>query len=1050
MSAPKVGVELHGKLAGFPLVVTISRDGGVMNWAGQLQIEGQRLHDLVRLDDIDPLDADLSALLDKLDEQLAHISSTLRVAHERGLLRCSLSENGLKLSIVRRGQDMAFTINLATSRQDNPPRLERLYQEIARVRQCLPNVDILLAYRRGSLSLAEVSNGFTMTNAPGVLSGMRWLLLGKYTFGNAAGKAIRTLFGGSGELDLVAGYDDQKHEFTVCLTIPAANTKYVVVEGLYVLVTVGKEPRFKFQGDFRVPRWKDVRLHASCSFTPTSFYLSAEIDFGDRFDFGFLQEISFDQAALLIGVTGGAPTLGFLATLRIRNFSLFGALILTIEGNVPVPQLVCGAMAPVSIPALYKGFSDHTIEGFDSLEIFEVKGLNFSLTQKFDMNLFVKGDEDGIAQFFNEHRNDSMVALSPEQIQIRRHENGYALIDRQRMRHYFVDAFGELSLRPQFYYSVVSGGSLGSFSTDAGLFVCGRLEVFNTGFEALFSLREGDGLQAYAQLDPIHLGGFVHFTAAKNPSPIKTITLAEDDPLGGLISKKNTGAMFFLSASKRQVALSFNGRLAVGRLFEEDAVIVYAAGHVAIHVTTQVFGVSAQIAISASYADFCSAKLDLQLYFDATNVEAGLKSVREKVKTASKALAATIENAHDALVAAQARVNKLRDEMVLLDARIAKCKRAIERASGFKKPLVALAKGVEILAYEATKAALWTTMQAANAALVVAHKAVDAMGHVGADVLEFVQNAIGMANSLIFVRHVEISAHMDSSSQVFNLNAEIVVLGNVYSYNHSAEFNALQKGLSSFLDTYVSEKMKQDLNKLDRIENAESAMVFGERAEPEPGSIPQLRYVSAEMQKASRIFNDALVQYRQNFEEDLSDGDALRTAFLGGIALANHAFAGTKNALTGADPSKIRALVAPSPLEFAAEASPELDGLQSAFNAFDDAAALQIHVDAASSALGDAEKQVAGFHEAEREAATLEFAAPPRLSEGEFLEALHAKIVATYADEPATGCINLAREPNLTRYFDEALIALGRQPTPKRETPIVTTSMGGPSYRPRL
>lgn len=1058
MNGPQVRAGIRGHLAGCKLVAAVWNDAGSLCWQGQLAIEGKTLHELVQLGDTDALDPVLSALLYEL---VGPMPTTLDVSRIRGLFKCSLSFNALRFWSLRRGRSLAFALEIRKHQalhSSSSPELARLWKAIGALREALGSAELILAYRRGDLTLREISGSLAINSAPPLIGDADWLLVSKYSFGNStAGKAIKQLFGGSGEFDLVAGYDLDAGQFAVCLAIPAIKTKYIEVAGLYIVMIVGGQtPRFEFRSDFLFPlrEGETLRLSAASSFTPSSFLLSAEVELPQSFKIPLLDAVSLDNAAFLVGFSDAGLVFGFLASLHIRELLLFGALILDVKGNVPVPTLISGAIGQLSLPALYKGFTGRTLEGLDALEMIALGGLDFAFPQRFDVNLFEKRNTDAIVSFFNGQVKDApALALRADEVQIRRHDKGYALVDRQRMRHYFVDSSGVISLRAQFYYAWSLGQrSLGSFSISPGFFFAGSIEVFDARFEALFSLRENEGLLAFARIDRIVIGDILRISSTERPTTRDPIDLPSNDLLRALVPAKNDGLVFYLSASRREVTFYFDGKVKLLDLFEIDARLIYASRQVSIHTAVDVFGVRATFALDASYENILAAKLGVRMSVDTKGLTAGLNAVTKRIDDAISAFAKVMNNAQASLAAAQERVDELRGEMAALDRRIKQCAKAIQNASTIKRPFVAIAKGAEIAAYEVAKAGIWTAMKVATAVLSLASKAATIFANVGEGILELVNATIRSASSLLFLRHVEIEADIDNDHQTFGVDIAFVALGQLYTYQKTVDLAVLQKGLLPFLRDKLLDCMHDDLENLKKGRTPERPLMFAERAPQEAESIPDIERASSTIDKVSELFGRMLARYRENFGDDLSDFNALRLSFLGALEVADHALTTASSAMPSTDPQSLKAVIDKKRDELSGDDLHVIDG---ALADVKNTADLHQHVDAASNALTNARKKIELPSESTRKDEALAFAAPLPISEEVFLEDLHADALRAFAEEPEAGYINLAKESKLTRYFDEALAALGKTTAPEREAPASIPSFGTqpsaePPYRPRL
>lgn len=1055
MSEPSLGAGIRGTLLGFPLTALVWTEGGSLCWRGTLRIEGKGVHDLLEFVDPALHDPELDSLLEEI---VGPISAVLDVEQTAGARGISLDTGVLSFRALSAGRSSAFVVALVEPAQPpSSPRLGVLLELVRAIRDGVGLSSLLLAYRSGTdLTLKQLQRGSAPVAVPPALSRASWLLLGKFVFesGSIAGRGMRDLLGIT-EIDLVAGIDLDRRDFAICLAVPSIENRYLETSGLYVALTLGASGlTFAFRGSFTFTFLKDLTFTASGSFDTTGFALSAEASAPEALEIPLLRGFYFGDVGLLIGFTSGGLTFGLFATLYARKLMMFGAVILSLKGEVPVPMLVSGAIGRVSIPSLFENFTGLTIEGLHTLDFLALDGLHFAFPKPFDTGVLAAGDKAAIAAFFNAGVGGaSAFSLAAGELELRKLPSGYGLVDRQRMRHYFIDPSGQVFLQAQFYHSFEGDLQFGAFTVSPGLFFGGAIEVVGRRFELLFSLREGEGLFAYAKLDPIDLG-ILRISASEDAleSPFR---LPPTDLCRALVREKQDGLVFYLSASKREVTFYFDGRIELANLLLFDARVVYTAGNISVHTETLFLGVHALFALDVSYSSLLSANLGFRLSLDTKELLAGLTDVTRRIDEAIQALAKTIHEADQAIQDARDRVQQLNGEIDALDARIHACQKAIDEADFWAKPFVAIAKGVEIVAYEIAKAGVWAAIQIANAGLALAQKAVDLFGQLGEGVLSLVNATIRAASSLLFLRHVDVKAEVSAGHQSFSLDVAFVALGKEYRYQGSVDGDVLRGKLLPWLSEELNGLLTGDLDDLRRGQPRSRSLLEAPRGLRREADLPDLAQAPAQLRRAAGLFASMQERYRQELGEDLTDFDVLRTGFLSALQIAGNALH-TASSLTpppvGAD--LLSVLGQP---DLGALSDEDRRGLEEAMSRVASLSDLRAAVRSASDAAAQARRDVTepprprGLVAAAREARPAENA-DARMTR--LLDELAEDVGRFFpAGTSGAGYIDLNREPKLADCFLQARSIFGPDDAPGGErarAPGPLAARGIDDYHPRL
>lgn len=602
----------------------------------------------------------------------------------------------------------------------------------------------------------------------------------------------------------------------LALSVPKLQTAALTVEKLYFQIESGAGLAFCASGRFRFSAVPEMIFGVSCKLSPESILLSASgvtenpINLFGAFYLG--------SAALTIGYGEGGLIFGLMGELYLRKLYLFAAIQLAIYGEVVKPQLVSFSTGTLSFSSLFENITGLVIPGIEALDIIEIGNFAFRLSVPFSAEDLQKRDISAVVRFFNAHITDQEFALKENStvIETIKEDPGYSLVDKWRMRHYYIDSSGVLYLRPQFYYSDVDNFTLPDGSVvSAGIFFCANIRIFGINIKTLFSFRREEGVLAFASVSEINLG-IVKLTRSdfsrENPIP-----LPEQSLLYQFMDCCENGVVFYLQASKQDISFYFDGKLSIlGGLFEEQAQLYYQNRTVRVSLESHMLGMTTQVSFSADYAHFTSSDFSLYISFDTHLLEEKLKSFSEKLTRAVEVCREKINSARQSLEDAKAKVYKLYDEINTLNRRIDDCRSRLSSMSWFKKIFWAPIIGCEIAGYEIAIGALYASLYIAEAALSVAEAAVSFAGKLSEGVLKVINGVITSVTSLFFIRRLTALIHVGSSRNELAFSAEFVALGKEYSCSWSISrdlaMNA-EKGIETISDAF-SEKTDKDIQDL--------------------------------------------------------------------------------------------------------------------------------------------------------------------------------------------------------------------------------------------
>lgn len=1083
MNPVQVGVGVRGSLFECPVELRVLTGDGSLAWEGVLHVRHKRFSKFVKLVDPGLLEFDdvLGALVGVVDGLIGDISFDLDVRHQSDLIRLELDIDQLKLRVVRASATTAVAVCLTKSVPQQAGSLGWILQTLHDAQAALGIDGLFLVYRKGpGISMAELTGSVNSSALPTILSDKIWLAYGRFAFSadSKAGKAIGSLLGIHG-LDLYLGMDPTNSRYALCLSFGSIDNQVFCSKELYLAVAldsgVPTVPIFAFNGSFQFKILPDVKFIANCEFTPDSFLLAAQMDVEDRVALPFLNWIYLAEGGLAVGIADGAPIFGVFATMYLRNQMVFGAVMMALEGGeVPVPLLASGAIDPVSLPGIYRNLTGSDLPGLDSLDVVSLDRLSeWKLPSDFDPALLDKHDAVALAGWFNRAvaGNDSVV-LDPDRIHIRVLPNGFALVDQARMRHYFVERSGTVSLQSQFYVSIQpTEKHFGGYTIAPGIFFCGALTLFGKRFEALFALRKDDGLLAYAKLDEIHFvaGAITIFTvrasddATKDPRPLDGGGLADQ-----LIPDKPTGVVFFLSACKTETTFFLTGHVDFLGLFKLDARVVYASRYLSVHTESVLWGVRVVLQLDISWSDYQNACFKFKFQIDTAALTQALTSVTQAIDRAIQDLKTTMSGAFASLNAAQGNVDQLHHEIDDLDRRIADCKHAIRDASWWKKAFVAIAKGAEIAAYEVAEAGIWTAIGVATAALNLAKIAVAAFGSLGTEILQLVNSTIRAATNLLFLRSAEILADVSPQGQNFKAAIAFRALGKDYDYSTDVKLDLLQGGdLLSFLSKELLAKMNPDLKNVAKgkppqvaavarsaMRNAKTTRGDGLGASldalPDANTIPPIDGAALEIGRASGIMDLIQSRYREAFGEELAEFGGWNANFAAALHLSAAGLGVANQAARQSDYSNLLQKVG------------ELDA--SHLND-DDKKRLDVAMNQLNQALQSGSSVLEAQQAAERaQVMTTDRASvvAPSGSTSESTEQADQRMVQFLSDlekeiherfgDATPGYIDLSLEPALRAHFERAHLNLGsvRSATTRPFRLKVARARRGKTYQPRL
>lgn len=675
---------------------------------------------------------------------------------------------------------------------------------------------------------------------PAAMNDCDVLFCGKFSYDkdkDLIGKFFYTAFGiRQMRLSLLMGMGRQG--FAGYAMLPVISGSVMSAEELYFGVECKTGVTMKLAGAFRFSFVPDVLFRVEAAIGTQGFMLEAFAKMTKPVT--IYKNFRIGDTTLAIGVGTSGMSFRMFSNLYIGEIKAFGAIGVAVLPEVVKLDFISAAITDITLPKLIKNIFGNDVTFADQLDFIALSGIPLAAATGGSIRIShtadVKSEQvvgDVVTQFNGLVKSDAFT-VSGENVSLERipgitGEESIVLTDKSRMRHYYINSQGKLNLQAQFYFSVVDT-RLGDYTMKKGVFLCGSITLFKKfTVRALFSMSETDGVIAYASIDKINLGILSIGPSGLSPQDNPLQYFPSDSLLWLLMENapaatgkqpadiKSTGAVFFLRAGKRDCSFYIDCKISLFGFFQAAAKIFYTGKTISIDTRFSLGGlINATFQLKASYADFSDMRFSVALIIDCTGLEKQLKKAQAGIEQAIKRLREKINKAQAQLTQAQRHVNELHSQIRTLDNKIQDCKREISNASWWKKAFVAIAKGVEIAAYEVAKAGVYAAIGVANAALEVAKLAVKLGGLVGEGVLRLVNGAITATLNLFFIKYIRLAAAASTAEQSLEAEIEFVALGKTFHFSKKIGAGQMQSNPVGALDDGISQKLKPEL---DNIEN---------------------------------------------------------------------------------------------------------------------------------------------------------------------------------------------------------------------------------------
>lgn len=618
---------------------------------------------------------------------------------------------------------------------------------------------------------------------------------------------IRSLFGLESAAFCLAMKSDI---LSAVINLPRIDTKYIKSRDLYIEVEAGKQLGFQIKGSFVFPYLNGMEFCLDCGVSQAQFKIEALAHTEKPIElFG-----PFAIGDTCLGIKAGASIeLSLYTTLYIRRLSFFGAVILKEMAGAFYPALISASMSDISLSILADNLLGEHITGIEALDLIKIQGLFFEEMPRFSKEQIEEKDKSSITNQFNENVVSEFLRLDENQMQITLYDGGADLADLKRMRHYHISPDGKTELCAQFYYAA-ENTSIGNYKIEQGFFVCGVIEIMGKRFEALFSMRESEGILAYGKIPTIDLG-FLKIDESEYNKKEK-LPISKDSLLSQFLNNDKEGMVFYLSAGKDEVSFYFDGSIEILRLHRTDARILYMNRKISVDIHTCMYGMlNTSLHILVDYEDFLSGNFEFSFLIDTAGLTEKLNTVSDRIDRAVMKLRDKISNAKSEVDRAQRYVNELYSQIDVLDAKIAQCNREIANAGWWKKVFVAISKGAEIGVYEIAKAGIYVSIGLATTALEVAKGILTMAGSVSETLLNAANAVIKGAMSLFYINYIRLDAKASLKEQYFNAELDFIILGKNYKIQKQIGKKLLESDAAEAIAGTINEEIADDIGHIE-------------------------------------------------------------------------------------------------------------------------------------------------------------------------------------------------------------------------------------------
>lgn len=1032
------GVE--GSIAGLQTHLYIGKVKGAFVYAGEINLKDAKLSDTLMI-----VDEEFAKQYGMYVNSLTSIlPESVSFTQNAGITSVTVDMDALYF-VVRRidSSSTALLITFDTSRAKDSDNI--IVQIASKIGGILGIENFIFFARTGNtITYSQMlkSQDSGCEEVPSKLDKYQIIIAGRFAFNseNILGLAMNELFGMHDlRLSLFLGIEDTN--FLGMVMFPSIEQKVLSAKDLYLGIEKENEQiGMCLSGTFEFSFLKGVTFVIGCKVSINQFSIEANARI--ETPISLIGNIKLGDTCLAVGYNQGFA-FNMYSNLYLGNISLFGAIGLAVIGEVVNLNFISAAVSDLTIPILVQNLLGLTIPGIEAIDFIRLLGLPFQ-----EMKVMETGDaidKKLLVGKFNQTINDNSLNLEENKIKLtpitlsladKGDVQGWSLVDQKRMRHYFVDNQGNVRLLAQFYYSVVDM-ILGDYDITRGIFLCGMIEIFKYKIKTLFSFREGEGVLAFAYIQNIDLG-FFKIGASRFENQPGTLQLKDNNVLRQFVGQDevNSGAIFYLNVSKSSVSFYIDGAIHLIDLLDFDTRIIFQNSQVEINTQFDLaIGISTYFMLRANYSDFQSARFSFLLTIDCTKLKEIMDSIQRKINEAIEAFQQKMSQARNKLIEAQNSVNQLYGQINYFDDKIRACKEDIRHASWWKKAFVAVAKGIEIGAYEVAKVGIYTAIGIATAALELAKQAVNLGEAVGTGVLQVMNGLITVATNLFFIQSVSIGVDVSGQQQKFSASITFVLMGETHSLSKEISRGEI-KNPNNMIQGAVSPEVD---NKVKSLENATGTRSNRNRYKTEDFTILQhsqrLEQAIQHITSSSNTLKRMEEEYTQTFKKTIPEFEQVNLSYQSKLSEIENVLhmANKVTDVDGLEPAVNRIEDEIDKQEKASVTrSQSLNDARKAVEDFKKVQDLLGQVNHAIEFISGERQTMDEFHKKQVEQAQLHHAdyvttnEPIVVNEEEFLNKTEGIIFEEFPVSRSTRTfINLSRETVIGKHFDEARVESG-------------------------
>ena len=815
-----LSIGMRGTICGYEAVAAYSRQHGVNCFQGHLSINNGNANGL-----INHIDEDLSKKLGKvLPDFLKNINADIKFSFGYDHNLFSVDTGALKFTAIglksADGSPLGSGFLCAVSESGEKGDIFKLIKDA----KDLIGIDDFYLYISNGKQPVDIGrllqpfNKKDTIETPAIVGKGGFCLYSQYSFSKGRCGLLDVFLGkllGVKSLSFFAGNNSSGAYFV--LSLPRQCNDILSVENmLFEFVRSKTGLGLIASGKLSLNAIPQISFGVNCTLSNDSVMLSAAVLSKEYVK--LIGDFYLGEAVLTIGYDYKEGfKFGILGDIQLRKLYLFGAVQLAYNSVLNI-QLISFATGKITLSELVESITGIYISGLDLLDsILCIEYFDFSFKNNFEIEWFKNDDIAQIVKFFKENVSSNQLWLDEEYVSIKAEpngyisaENGYYLVDKFRMRHYYVKNDGSLHLCPQFYYSNVANPYKlpNGMLVSAGIFLCAQIRVFGISLKILFSFRQSEGVLAFGRLSEINLG-IIKISSSEfsqdNPIPIP-----ETSVLWQFLGPWSKGGVaFYFQASANEVSFYFDGMISIaGSLLKCQSQLFYQKGLVIFNAESVLCGVTTRVSLKAKYESFIDSSFSFVFSFDTYGLEEKLQDVQKRLNQAIEKCREKIQNAYRELEDAKCKVRKLYGEIDVLNQRINQCRIRLSQMSWFKKVFYAPVIACEIASFEIAKGIIYASIFIAEAALSVAQAAVKFGGCIGTGVLQLINGVITAATSLFFIRKLEAALSANVNEMNMQLSIEFVALGKEYSHSWHVK-KSIMKDKSKGQEVLSNEMLKK-------------------------------------------------------------------------------------------------------------------------------------------------------------------------------------------------------------------------------------------------